>query len=839
MERRTLFADVVLPLAIPNTYTYRIPYEWNEEIKVGQRVVVQFGKNKLFTALVKKIHEQAPQKYAAKYIENILDPVPVVNTKQFAFWEWMASYYMCNEGEVMNAALPSGLKLSSETKIVRSAERGERDTKDLTDKEYMIWEALELREVITMDEASQILEQKTVYPVIRSLIEKGLVSVEEELKEKYKPKMESWVKLIAEDGEKMKKLFDDLEKKAPKQLDILMAFMKVAKEAVGTRQEASVKKSELLKMVEGGEGAIKALVKKGVFELYEKETGRLGEGAMGEEGAAKQLNEEQVRAMAETQEHFKTKEVVLMHGVTSSGKTEVYIKLIEQVIAEGKQVLYLLPEIALTAQIIRRLQKHFGNKVGVYHSRFSVNERVEVWNRVGSRPSYAEASVGKQSAVGNYQVVLGARSALFLPFDDLGLVIVDEEHDTSYKQFDPSPRYNARDSAIYLAHLHKAKVLLGSATPSIESYYNAADGKYGLVKLIGRFGGMEMPEIITSDLREARKKKQMKSHFSPLLLDTARAAYNNKEQVIFFQNRRGFAPVLECGVCAWVPQCLHCDVSLTYHKTANVLRCHYCGYSIAPPSSCSACGSNSLKMKGFGTEKIEEELAVFFPEARIARMDLDTTRSKFAYHHIIQDFEDRNIDILVGTQMVTKGLDFDHVSLVGILDADGMLSFPDFRAHERSYQLMSQVSGRAGRKTKRGKVIIQSANPEHPIIKHVIDHDYEAMYREELADRKNFQYPPFYRLIEITLKHKDADALNHSAEQLAEQMRKAFGKRVLGPEFPSVSRVRNFYLKTILLKLEREAAPSKAKDTLNQILAHFRNEDLNKQTRVHLDVDPM
>ncbi|MDF2438302.1 MAG: priA [Bacteroidota bacterium] len=853
MSRTTLFVDVVLPLAVPNLYTYRVPHEWNDSVLVGQRVIVQFGKGKLYSALIRHIHEIPPKQYAAKYIDSILDEAPIVNEKQFQLWEWMSQYYMCNIGDVMVAALPGGLRLASETKVVLNESYKDKvETSELNDKEHSIIEALEVRSVLTLNDISQIIEQKTVYPVIKILIEKGIVLIQEELKEKFKPKFESFVKITDEldKEENLKSVFDTLEKKAPKQLDVLMALINLSKRYSKDKKE--VKKSEILKVVEGAEAAIRSMVKKNILEVYEREVGRLS--AFENENKVSELNPLQQEKLDSIREQFGwnesgskfqisnsdgstkadgTKDVVLLHGVTSSGKTELYVKLIEDAISKGKQVLYLLPEIALTTQIINRLKKYFGEGVGVYHSKFNENERVEIWNSVLN----TEHSNNKPQTT-NYKLVIGARSALFLPFSDLGLVIVDEEHDTSFKQYDPAPRYNARDAAIYLSHIHKAKTLLGSATPSLESYYNAQDGKYGFAELTKRFGGVQMPEILVADVKEAMKRKEMKSHFSPLLLDTITLALDKKEQVILFQNRRGFAPQLECDMCAWVPQCTNCDVSLTYHKVSNQLRCHYCGYSIKPPSKCNACGDTNLKMKGFGTEKIEEELSIFYPKAKIARMDLDTTRSKFAHQHIIQDFEEGKIDILVGTQMVTKGLDFDNVSMVGILNSDSMLNFPDFRSFERSFQLMSQVSGRAGRKSKRGKVIIQSQNPDHSIIREVIANDYLSMYTNQLLDRKNFNYPPFYRLIEITLIHKDQNMVNASAKALADDMKHHFGNRVLGPEFPIVARIRNLYHKNILLKVERDASVAQAKKILSELLVNFKNSDF-KSVRVQIDVDPM
>lgn len=844
MSRATYFVDVILPLSVPNLYTYRVPFEWTDSIAIGKRVVVQFGKGKLYSALVRRIHEIPPKQYVAKYIDSILDDHPIVNQKQFELWEWMCSYYMCNIGDVMVAALPGGLRLSSETKVVlNQAYKEQVLKKELNDKEFLILDALEIRQVLTLNDVSDIIEQKIVYPIIKSLIEKGVVLIQEELKEKFKPKIESFVRITdyADDEENLKTFFVALEKKAPKQLDVVMTYITLSKRY--SKERVEVRKSDILKVVEGGEAALKSLIKKNVFELYEREVGRLA--SFENENKISNLNEEQQTILDSINAQFgrtesisgqPVKDVVLLHGVTSSGKTEIYVKLIEQAIAEGKQVLYLLPEIALTTQIINRLRKYFGDMVGVYHSKFNENERVEVWNNVLGRSLDIEKNATEFS---NFKLVIGARSALFLPFSNLGLVIVDEEHDTSYKQYDPSPRYNARDAAIYLAHIHKAKTLLGSATPCIESYYNAKDGKYGFAELTKRFGGVQMPEILIADVKEATRKKQMKSHFSPLLLDTITLALDRKEQVILFQNRRGFAPQLECNICAWIPQCANCDVSLTYHKVSNQLRCHYCGYSIKPPTKCAACGDTDLKMKGFGTEKIEEELSIFYPKARISRMDLDTTRSKFAHQHIIQDFEEGNIDILVGTQMVTKGLDFDNVSMVGILNADSMLNFPDFRSFERSFQLMAQVSGRAGRKSKRGKVIIQTQNPDHSIIQEVIANDFASMYTNQLMDRKNFNYPPYFRLIEVTVIHKDVDMVNASSKYLADALKKHFAKRVLGPEFPLVSRVRNLYHKNILLKIERDASVGQVKKILSELLMKFKSSADYKSVRVQIDVDPM
>ncbi len=869
MTRTTYFVDVIVPLSVPNLYTYRVPYELNDAIAVGKRVVVQFGKGKLYSALVRNIHENPPKQYAAKYIDSILDEHPIVNTKQFELWEWMSNYYMCNIGDVMVAALPDGLKLASETKIVLNPDFKSEDrssTETISDKEFLIIDALELRNVLSIREVAEITEQKTVYPLIKLLIEKGVVLIQEELKEKYKPKKESFLRFTehANNEENLKKIFSSVEKKAHKQLDVLMAFIKLTERYSQPLNDAypikEIKKSNILKLVEGADSAIKAMVQKNIFELIDREVGRFS--STDYTTKIFQLNDIQQKVLESIQEQFSpklevlksiinnppssiSKDVVLLHGVTSSGKTEIYVRLIEQALAEGKQVLYLLPEIALTTQIINRLRKYFGDIVGVYHSKFNTNERVEIWNAVLSDESKVmsqkegEHTTVLNSKHPNFKLIVGARSALFLPYSNLGLIIVDEEHDTSFKQYDPAPRYNARDAAIYLAYIHKAKTLLGSATPSLESYFNAQEGKYGFAEIHERFGGVKMPEILLADVKEAKQKKQMKSHFAPLLLDTVKLALHDKEQIILFQNRRGFAPQLECNMCAWVPHCVNCDVSLTYHKTSNQLRCHYCGYSIKPPAKCAACGDTDIRMKGFGTEKIEEELALFFPDANIARMDLDTTRSKFAYQHIIQDFEDGKIDILVGTQMVTKGLDFDNVGVVGILNADSMLNFPDFRSFERSYQLMAQVSGRAGRKNKRGKVVIQTQNPEHSIIADVVNNNYLSMYTNQLLDRKKFNYPPYYRLIEMKVIHRDVNMVNVASKFIADNLKQHFGKRVLGPEFPLVSRIRNLYNKTILLKIEREGSVVQAKKIMNDILVQFKSTPDFKSVRIQMDVDPM
>ncbi|MCF8233568.1 MAG: primosomal protein N' [Bacteroidales bacterium] len=825
MERQTLFAEVLLPLPVKGLYTYRVPFELNETVRNGQRVVVQFGKKKIYTGIVFNIHENPPKSYQVKYILSVLDLYPVVNEIQMEFWRWISEYYMSSMGEVMNTALPSSLKLASETKIaLHPAYDG--DISNLNEKELFVTEALHSQQRLTLTELSDVAGIQKVIPLIKTMLEKKVIVLEEELTDPYKPKKESFVyltKTYRENEESLKDVFDELEKRAFKQLKILMTFLNLS------QQNVDISRPELIKKSGATHSQLNALVEKGVFEIQEKEVSRLESGEAKASADDITFTEKQQIAYDEIKKGFQEKNTLLLHGVTSSGKTEIYIKLINEVIREGKQVLYLLPEIALTTQIINRLRRYFGEQVGVYHSRYSKNEKVEIWSKVNE---------GNENN-SKFQIIIGPRSALFLPFSDLGLVIVDEEQDQSFKQFDPAPRYHARDSAIYLAGLHQAKTLLGSATPALESYYNAKEGKYHFVELTERFGGIKMPEIILADIRRETRHKTMKSHFSSLLMDHMKESLDNHKQLILFQNRRGFSLRLECNICGHIPQCKNCDVTLIYHKYSNHLRCHYCGWTTRIPELCPSCNNNSLFMKGFGTEKVEDDLAILLPDPVIKRMDLDTTRKKHAYQQIITDFEQRKIDILVGTQMVTKGLDFDNVELVGILNADNMLSYPDFRSQERSFQLMAQVSGRAGRKGKRGKVIIQTFNPQHPIILDVINHDYVSMYKSQIQERARYKYPPFYRLIMIRLKHKENRLLNEGASAFADILRASFGQRVLGPEYPIVSRIKNQYIKTVLIKLERTASLKMMKTTLHEKVEEFEKIRDFKGVRVILDVDPV
>ena len=817
--RKTLFVEVILPLAISRNYTYRVPFEMNDFAEIGKRVVVQFGKSKLYTAIIASISEHAPEKYEAKYIIEILDNAPVVTERQLRFWKWIAGYYMCNEGEVMNAALPNALKLASETRVMLNGDYG-FDKGQLNDKEYLITEALSIQSELTISDIVKLLGQKTVMPVLKSLFEKNIITIFEEVSERYKPRKKTYLVLnpVYHNSENRKELFEILEKRAPKQADALLAYLKLS------RQQKMVSKNQLIEESGAGDASIKSLIEKDIFFAEHKLVSRLGYEEEDEAISNFVLSPAQQVALDDLRTHFAKKDVVLLHGVTASGKTQIYIRLIEEMIAAGKQVLYLLPEIALTTHIIERLRMYFGGTIGVYHSRFNDNERVEVWQKVLQN---------------EYKVVLGARSSVFLPFQNLGLVIVDEEHETSYKQYDPAPRYNARDAAIFLANMHDGKVLLGSATPSFETYYNSRTGKYGLTELTERFGGVQLPLIEVVSISNELKQKTMQSHFTSVLMADMHQALANKEQVILFQNRRGYAPILMCRVCAFTPKCINCDVSLTYHKHTGKLHCHYCGYKDDVPSVCPACGSTHLEYKGFGTEKVEDELSVLMPDARLARMDLDTTRSRNSLQTILNNLEDKKIDILIGTQMVAKGLDFADVTVIGIINADSLLKYPDYRANERSFQMLTQVSGRAGRRDKQGKVVIQTYDPNHRVIKQVIENNYADLYVTEMEERKSFKYPPYYRIISLDVKHKNPEILYNQAEYLATELRKHFGDRVVGPEPPLVSRVRNYYIKTIMLKFEKDAISIvKAKTLMREIITQFQTTKLSKGSIVQPDVDP-
>jgi len=815
-ERDTLFIEVILPLSLAKNYIYRVPFHLNEHTAIGKRVIVQFGKSKIYTALIKSISQTAPELYQAKYIIDVIDEHPVVNERQLQFWDWMTEYYLCNEGDVMSAALPAGLKLASETIIILREEIN-REELAVTDKEAILITALEKHKRLSVDQISALLGQKTVFPIIRTLLEKEIVYIAEEVVEKYRPLLKSYISLspFYKEEENLRHLFEVLER-APKQLDAFLAYIKLSKAA------SEVAKQQLLEESNCGQAALKALLDKGIFTQNKKAVSRLQDDN-DELILNFKLSDAQQTALTAIETEFQTKDVVLLHGITASGKTQVYIRLIEQAIATGGQVLFLLPEIALTTQIVERIKRYFGDAIGVYHSKFNDNERVEIWNNVIN---------------GKYKIVLGARSSVFLPFNDLKMIVVDEEHESSYKQNEPAPRYQARDAAVYLAYLHKAKIVLGSATPSIESYFNALNHKYGLVTLTERFGGVELPIQEVVSISEETKRKKMVSYFSSVLIDDITATLEKKEQVILFQNRRGYATILICKTCGFAPKCVNCDVSLTFHKSSGKLHCHYCGYHENSMNICPACGSVHIEQKGFGTERIEEELSLIFPDVKIARLDVDSTRTKNSLQKIIGEFQEKKTEILIGTQMVAKGLDFDNVTLIGVINADTLLNYPDFRAFERSYQLLAQVAGRAGRRNKQGKVCIQAYDDNHRIIKQVVDNNYLEMYNDEIAERRQFHYPPFTRLIFINVKHKDANLLNAASARFAAMLRAQLGNRVLGPEQPLVSRIRNYYIKQLIIKSDKTDAIQKVKAILKQTISDFNTEKTFKGVIIQIDVDP-
>ncbi len=811
------FIDVIIPVPLQNLFTYSITSAEVNFLKVGMRVAVPFGKSKIYTGIVAEIHTNPPTVYEAKDIHQILDEGPIVNEKQLQLWHWIANYYMCTLGDVMRAALPNAFVLESETIIVKNTKT--IDESILKDDEFLVYEALQQQSSLKIHDIANILDKKNVLPVIKRLIEKEAISIEEEVYEKYKPKLVRYVKLHANFTSELalQKLLDDLSR-APKQHHVILTLFSIA-----AITKKPVKVADLSKESDASASIIKSLLDKGILEEYFIQTDRIQ--YLGDENEdSKHLNEYQKTALNEIKESFKEQSVVLLHGVTSSGKTEVYVKLIENVLKKGEQVLYLLPEIALTTQLITRLQNYFGEQVAVFHSKYSSHERVEVWNNVLNNSAKA-------------QIVLGARSAIFLPFNKLGLIIVDEEHEQSFKQFDPAPRYHARDTAVVLANIHQAKTLLGSATPSLESFFNAKQNKYGFVEITKRFNDVLMPDIELVDVKEKLKKKLMKGHFSDRLLEEMTQTLRDGHQIILFQNRRGFSPIVECNTCGHSPQCPNCDVSLTYHQYRDQLRCHYCGFAQIMPKTCSACGSPELDNKGFGTEQIEQEVKLLFPDYSVARMDLDTTRGKYGYEKIINALEQQEIDILVGTQMLTKGLDFRNVKLVGIMNADNMLNFPDFRAHERSFQLMLQVSGRAGRTEERGKVLIQTYNPHHAILQQVSTNDYVGMFKEQMNERHNYKYPPVYKQIKITLKHKEYVRVESAGIWYATALRSVFGDFILGPESPPIGRIRNQFHKNILVKIPKKQSLSKTKEAIIKINNSFLSIKDFRSVKVILNVD--
>ncbi|MEA3446053.1 MAG: primosomal protein N' [Bacteroidota bacterium] len=825
MSNKTLFADIILPLPLEGSFTFKIPLLLSGLMEIGKRVIVQFGRKKIYTGIIEKLHNSNPEGYQLKEIIEVLDEEAIVNKFQFQLWHWMADYYMCTLGEVYKAALPTGLKLESET-IVSLEELYIKD-QEFSGNEEKVVENLKIDEHLNINRINEILGLKNSISVVKSLIDKKIVCVEEKLVEGFKAKTESYVRISSEyqQEEKLNEILDKLTS-APRQHELMMVFLRLLF-SFSDEKHKKISRKKLLKQAASNHATLNSLIKKGILEIYEEEISRL-KFDLPEKNEIKKLSTKQQQVFVDIKKGFGQHDVALLHGVTSSGKTEIYIQLISEYIKQGKQVLYLLPEIALTSQIINRLIIAFGNKVGAYHSRFSNAERVETW-----------FNILDTQAENSYQLILGARSSLFLPFSNLGLIIVDEEHETSFKQHSPAPRYNARDSAIVLAKLHGAKILLGTATPSLESFYNAKLNRYHFVELISRYKEIQLPEILIADVKTARRKKQMKSLFSPQLLEAIGEALNAGEQVILFQNRRGFSPYMECNSCGWVPRCNNCDVSLTYHKFTNYLICHYCGHSQGIPKSCPDCNNEKISTRGFGTEKVEDEISIFFPEARVKRMDLDSTRAKNSYIKIISDFEQGDVDILVGTQMVSKGLDFHNVSLVGILNADNMMNFPDFRAYERSFQLMAQVSGRAGRKNKRGKVIIQVSDPEHPIIKDVQNNDFSSMFNHQISERQMFNYPPFVRLVQLSVRHRDIEQVNKTADALAIKLRPAFGLFLLGPEFPIIRRIQNLYHKNILIKIKKDKEANHKREFIQQSCKEIHANPYHRSSRIVIDVDPM
>ena len=811
------FLEVILPLSLPKTFTYSVSEAEYLYAKIGMRIAVPFGKSKIVTGLVFEKHNNPPTLYEAKEIHQILDDQPVVNELQLQHWQWISSYYMCTLGEVFRGAMPTAFLLESET-IVSQKKDSNVVLSELSDDEYLIYDALQIQSSLKVKDISAILNKKNIFPIVQKLISKNIISINEELVEEYKPKLVRYIRLQKEytTDESLKQLLEIM--KANKQKELLLHYFQL-----NAQEKTPLSVKKLIEKANSSATIVKALIDKNIFEEYFIQEDRVNFDKNKTEKLLV-LNEFQDNAFASIATHFETKDVCLLHGITSSGKTEIYIKLIETILKSKKQVLYLLPEIALTTQLVSRLTQYFGNQVAVFHSKYSNNERVEVWQQVLENSDKAK-------------IVIGARSALFLPFSQLGLIIVDEEHEQTFKQQDPAPRYHARDAAIVLANLHQAKVLLGSATPSIETYYNALSEKYGLVAVTERFGKAQLPNISLVDLKESYFKKQMKGHFSLSLIEAITTSLSQGEQVILFQNRRGFSPVLECITCGHVPQCQQCDVSLTYHKFKNQLRCHYCGYAIAKPTNCHSCSSVALSTKGFGTEQIELELAELFPTKNIKRMDQDTTRGKYSFEKLIDSFRNREIDILVGTQMLAKGLDFDNVSLVGIMNADTMLYHPDFRAFERSFQMMTQVAGRAGRSDKIGNVIIQTYNPNHNIIRQVTHNDYLNMYKEQLYERQIYKYPPFFRLIKLTLKHRDFDKLKEGSMWLYQVLQQNLSLPVLGPEEPAINRIRNEYIRTIMIKIPHNHSLVNTKKTIQKILNSFEVIAQYRTIKVNNNVD--
>ena len=817
-----LFAEVILPLPLYSTFTYSVP-DSLKNLSIGCRVLVPFGRKKFYTAIVAMIHGIKPEGYEVKEIISMLDEYPIVKHPQLKLWDWISKYYLCSTGDVYKAAVPSGLKVESETFVGADSDFEETESCELNEREKIILNLVPSRNRVQLTELANATGFRNIEAIVSRMIEKGAVYVAERVVDNYRPLTETCVALNLERGDNDGlHHFFDLAARSKKQEALLLAFLDIS-HWLRKGDITEVTKKNLLERAQASQAVLTGAVNKGIFKIYKKEVNRFANLGFANDELPK-LSEEQSRAKSEILEAFKSHAVTLLHGVTSSGKTSIYMHLIDEVLKLGRQALYLVPEIALTTQLTQRLQRVFGDKLLIYHSKFSDNERVDIWKRLlrSNEPC----------------VVIGVRSAVFLPYSALGLVIVDEEHDTSYKQQDPAPRYNGRNVAIVLAQMHGAKTLLGSATPAIESYYNASQGKYGLVSLLSRYENIKLPQVEIVDTREARKKKEMNGTFSGRLIALCRESIKAGEQAILFQNRRGYAPMVSCKQCGWVPKCENCDVSLTYHKYQHTLSCHYCGFTITLPDLCPACKQPSIEVFGYGTERIEDDIDAIFPDTKILRMDLDTTRNKNGYEKIIDEFSSRKADILVGTQMVTKGLDFDGVSTVGILNADSMINFPDFRSHERAFNMMEQVAGRAGRKNKQGRVVIQTSEPENPVIRFVRNHDYTGFFNEEIADRERFKYPPFTKIITIYMKHRDDNVLTEMSVRYSNMLRQVFAHRVLGPEAPMIARVQNLHIRQIVLKMENEASMSKVKNILRNIYENMLKVDSRmKSTILYYDVD--
>lgn len=830
MKVQGKYADVVVPLPLPKLLTYALMDE-DEEVIPGMRVVVQVGTRKRHIAIVWRVHDDPPKEYAPRPLEAVVDDYPIVPLQQRNLWDWMASHYMCTRGEVMGAALPAGLKLSSQTRFLPHPEPPNRQHaiwQDVDDRALLLYEAILAQGGLQLSEASSIVDLKNPQRILNGLMECGLIVSEEEWKERYKPKMVYRVSLDTDFQfeEALTELVENLERRAPKQARILTGFLSLCD---GQQWDSEIDEKVLIEAANADSAAIRRMAEKGILHRIKKPELAASTSQV-QDRPLPQLSSEQERAYNElTSSHYSGKRIALLHGVTGSGKTEVYIHLIADALEKGKTVLFLVPEIALTTQLIQRLELHFKRFLQVYHSRFTTRERTETWLEV----------LGKKGTGSPAQLVVGPRSAMFLPFQKLGLVIVDEEHEASFKQHDPAPRYQARDAAMWLSRQANAFLVLGSATPSVETHWLTEDGRIDRVEMKERYGGMLLPEIVCADLKKAQRQRAMSGHFSRLLKMEIEKMLKSDRQVILFQNRRGFAPVWICGTCAWVPQCERCDVPLTVHKWKNELNCHHCGYHIAPPPPiCGSCGNKSMEPKGLGTERVEEELQELFPDARVARMDRDTTRSRHGHERLVKAFANREFDVLVGTQMVSKGLDFAHVGLVGVLNADRMLNFPDFRSFERAFQMLTQVAGRAGRSGQRGKVILQTYNPDHWVMLKVMENDYLGLVRQELAERKNYRYPPFDRLIRLTLRHSDEQRLEAASEVLASRLRQRFAARAIGPETPVISKINDLYHRIILLKFERSLAPTGYKGLLAQDLDAFQSDDRFKRIRLTIDVDP-